>query len=231
MKITFLKKLTLCIVSCVFCAVAHAQINATIHIYRFSLQSSFSPHGQVAKKDVDQSFWYKNGSAWASFGKTGSDDIRISYQGPKTLTLYRKVGKGNDDKDYRAVSRVDLPNAGEIFMLMIESGNSASFYPINVSPDKIPKGKIAIMNMTKRGLAIMFGEDKKFLRSYANAVFTQRKRNVQSEPIVIAAKVQGKWEISYRSRMTYQRDRRSLMLIYDSSNKEIPSLNVSIVQF
>ena len=231
MKLPLLKTLFLALATFAFCAAAQAQVN--VHIYRFGLQSSFSPHGASSKRTAENVFWYKNGSSWNSFGDKFGKDINISYSGKSPMVLYKKVGNTDTDESFKPAAQINLPPARDVFVIMLESGSAASFYPVNVSPDKLPKGKIAVMNMTKRGLAVMFGEDKKFLRAYTNAIFTQRKKkDLNPDPIVIAAKVNGQWEISYRSRMTYSKDKRSLLIIYDSSKKaDTPSLNASIVEF
>ena len=211
---------------------AQQQIDANIKLYLFSQESSFSPHGRSAKKNSENVYWFKNGDAWASFSdKNGRASIR--YKGPQTLVLHKKVGDDDTDKSFRRVAEIILPNSSsDIFLLMISSGSAATFYPINMSPEKLPKGKIAVMNMTKRALGILFGNDQKPLRPNGNAILSEPpKHKGISIPIKIAAKVQGKWEISYNSRVSYPKDERCLMLIYDPSEKEIPNLNITIVQF
>lgn len=233
MKISTLIKLLLTLIALVSLNVAaHAQnVSATIKIYKFEYRSSFAPNISVKKKVSGQTYWYKNGATWSSFSDADGDKITINYNGPSRMIIYRKVGRDNSDKSFSAMSEIVIPsNSRDVFVLMIKTNSMASFYAMNVSPNTLPKGKVAVMNMTNRVLAIMFGEDKKALRPNGNAIFSDKKKQGAS-PVLIATKVQGKWEISYKSRVHYPQDERCIMLIYDTSNQEIPNLNVNIVQF
>ena len=233
MKISTFIKLILSVIALVSLNVAaHAQnVSATVKIYKFEYRSSFAPNAGSKKRSTEQKYWYKNGSNWSSFSDEESDRISINYSGPSRMILYKKIGNDNSDKSFSPVSEIMIPSSSrDVFVLMIKVNTSASFYAVNVSPDQLPKGKVAVMNMTKRVLAIMFGEEKKALRPNGNAIFSDKKKQGAS-PVLIAAKVQGKWEISYKSRVHYPQNERCIMLIYDPSNKEIPNLNVNIVQF
>lgn len=215
-----------------FCITTYAQsVSTTIKICRFSYKSTFSPNMSTKRADNEVRYWYKNGATWSYFSDSENDRITINYSGPSRMTLYKKTGNDNTDKSFSPVSEIQLPtNSQDVFVLMIKMNRTASFYPVNVSPDKLPKGKVAVMNMTKRVLALMFGEEKKALRPNGNAIFSDSKKQGAS-PVLIAAKVKGKWEIAYKSRVHYPQDERCIMLIYDPSNKEIPNLNVNVVQF
>ena len=214
-------------------AFGQLQVDANIKIYQFSQESSFSPFGGASKKKAENRYWYRNGSTWSSFSDNDGQRININYKGSPLMLIYKKVGSDDTDKSFSPVAEIQLPkDSRDIFVLMISVGQSASFYPINMSPDRLPKGKIAVMNMTRRALGIMFGKDQKPLRPNGNAILSEPpKFKGMSVPVKIAAKVQGKWEISYNSRVSYPKDERCLMLIYDTSEKEVPNLNINIVQF
>ena len=214
-------------------AFGQLQVETNIKIFQFSQESTFSPFGGASKTKAKKHYWYKNGSTWASFSDSDGQRINISYKGSPSMVLYKKIGSDDTDKSFSPVAEIQLPkDSRDVFVLMISVGQSASFYPINMSPDRLPKAKIAVMNMTRRALGIMFGNDQKPLRPNGNAVFSEpQKFKGLSVPVKIAAKVQGKWEISYSSRVSYPKDERCLMLIYDTSEKEVPNLNINIVQF
>ncbi len=235
MKSSFLfKVLTLLAFVCAGASNAFAQgeITASIRIYKFSQESSFGESRSNADKDV--TFWYKSNNAWSSFSSSESNRINISYRGPANMVLHKRIADGNDDKSFAPVTTINLPfSSKDIFIIMIASGSTAKFYPINVSPDKLQKGKIAIANMTRRTLGLKFGEDLKSLRPNGHAIFSEPKgRNKgKAVPVMIAARVRGKWEKAYLSRVHYPDNQRCIMLVYDPSNEERPNLNVNIVQF
>ncbi len=239
MKVSlFIKILVLFVASFAMASSAFAQktISTNVKIYKFSSESSFGT--TVRKKaDKDTRFWYKSNDKWFSFSSDeGNSNTTISYNGSSNMVLYRKIAEGNDDKSFAPITTINLPSGSkDVFVIMISSGSSASFYPINVSPDKLPKGKIVIANMTRRVLGLQFGKGTKArpLRPNGNAVFSEpKKRNSSGAiPVAIAARVNGVWEISYKSRVHYPRDQRCIMLVYDTSKNELPQLSVNIVQF
>ena len=235
MKLSVFFKIIAVAISTIVATSAYAQsdISTNLRIYKFSSESSFSPHGG-GKKEKSIRYWYKSNNVWTSFSSDEGNKSSFSYRGPAKMTLYKKIGEGNDDKAFSPLTTINLPSSSrDVFVVMNSTGSSASFYPINVSPDKLPKGKIVIMNMTRRTLGLKFGNDMKALRPNANAIFSEPKKRNKGKaiPIAIAAKVQGRWEVSYKSRVHYPENQRCIMLVYDPANKEIPNLNVSIVQF
>ncbi len=238
MKISlFIKILVLSVASFAMASSAFAQktISTNVKIYKFSSESSFGT--TVRKKaDVDTRFWFKSNDKWLSFSSDGGNNTSFSYNGPSSMVLYKKIAEGNDDKSFAPITTINLPSGSkDVFVIMISSGASASFYPINVSPDKLPKGKIVIANMTRRVLGLQFGNGTKAkpLRPNGNAIFSEPKKKNSSGavPVAIAARVNGVWEISYKSRVHYPRDQRCIMLVYDTSKGALPQLSVNIVQF
>ena len=233
MKFSSFIKITFPLIALLSLSIAsYAQnVSATLKISKFEYRSTFSPTANSRKASTENTYRYKNGADWMSFSDSESDKITINYSGPQKMVLYKRIGKDNTDKSFSPISEIQIPSGSrDVFVLMIKNNSSASFYPVNVSPDKLPKGKVAVMNMTRRVLALLFGEEKKAIRPNGSAIFSDSKKKGAS-PVFIAAKVQGKWEISYKSRVHYPQDERCIMLIYDTSKKEIPNLNVNIVQF
>ncbi len=250
MKLKVFFKLTISLITLfALTVVSHAQeVSATIKICKFSYKSTFSPNmGSSSKKIQEKLYWYKNADKWQSFSENDNDRITINYTGPSKMNLYRKVGQDMSDKSFARIGEINLPSGSrEIFVLMISSNSNASFYPVNVSPDKLPKGKLAVMNMTKRTLAVQLNNEKFVpVKRNKNRIFSDVKKEGAS-PITIAANIKLKdeleikrnkgkpyrWEYVYRSRIHYPRDQRCIMLIYDTSNNsDRPNLNVNIVQF
>ena len=213
-------------------AVRAQNVEASLKIEKFSMEASFAaPSKKGGNKTI---YWYKNGDKWDSFSDADGKRVNISYKGPQKLVFYKKVGEGESDKAFSPVAEIMIPSASrEVFVLMISTGSTAQFYPMNVSPDSLPKGKIAVMNMTRRGLALMFGADKKFLKANSHAIFSEAKSKKSiSTPVFIAARVEGKWEMSYKSRVSYPDKERCIMLIHDNAaGKPVPSLSVNVVTF
>ena len=201
-----------------------------IRIYKFETRSSFSPHGVKSKKPEGKKFWYKDKDKWQSFDFS-SGDARISYSGEKNFVVYKKTGEGMQDNAFVPMSSIALPVGNEVFILMQKSNSAIAFYPLSVSPDRLPKGDLVFMNMTSRVLAIKFGKNQKVLRTNKFGVFATDKETKANPLVYIAAKVAGKWEIAYKSLLTCAEAKRSIVVIYDSSKTEFPSLNVNVIQF
>ena len=219
------------------CVSLYAQnVSVNLRIYKFAHVSIINPMGKSlgASNGEGNLYWYKAGSEWRSFD-ADSDKISVAYSGPAQMQLFKKTGDGKTDKSYSAVAKINIPSGSrDVFVLMIVKNRKADFIPINVSPDKLPKGKVVVMNMTQRALAIQFGEDRNLLKSRGNAVFSRPKmkdKNQKAVPVLIAAKVKGKWEISNKTRVEYPENERCILLLFDPSNKEIPNINLRIVTF
>ena len=233
-----MKKIILSItLMCAMCISLFAQnVNVNLRIYKFAHVSIINPLGKSlgANRGDGNLYWFKAGSEWRSFDADG-DKISVAYNGPALMQLYKKNGDGKTDKSYSPVAKINIPSGSrDVFVLMIVRNRTADFIPINVSPDKLPKGKVVVMNMTPRTLAIQFGEDRNLLRSRANAVFSRPKlkdKNATAVPVLIAAKVKGKWEISNKTRVEYPENERCILLLFDPSNKDIPNINLRIVTF
>lgn len=214
------------------CAASAKDITVNINIYKFVFIRSV---GTLSNRSaLESEYWYKSGGQWRSFSVDGNR-ASISYTGAERLTLFKKIAKDEkDDKSFSPVQEVVLPSsARDIFLLMIERNGSAEFFPMNVSPDKMPRGKIAVMNLTQRALGVLFDKEMGGLKRGSHHVFTPTKKEAGNPiPIQIATRVDGKWEVIYKNRVRCEKSKRNILLIYDTStNSKLPQFNVRTVEY
>ena len=210
---------------------SQGNVQSNVVIYKFVYSNSINPFGKSSFNNGDNSkvFWYKSDDEWKSFS-VKNDIVSFQYKGDSNIDFYKKIGVGEKDS-FKKIGSVSV-REGQQYVIMISKGNAVEFLPMNVSPDKLPKGKIVAMNLSKRTLAIRFGEDKKLLRARATEILSQEgKKKGVSLPIMIATKLNGKWEVPYRSRIEYPEDKRCVLLIHEIKTKNIPSFSVRKVQF
>ena len=214
-----------------FVLFSKGSVQSNIVVYKFVYSNSINPFGKSAinNNDKDKIFWYKSDEEWKSFS-VKNDIVKFQYKGSSNIDFYKKISVGEKDS-FKKVGSVSVQD-GQQYVIMISKGNAVEFLPMNVSPDKLPKGKIEAMNLSKRTLAICFGKDRKLLRARSTKVLSQEgKKKGVSLPVMIATELNGKWEVSYRSRIEYPEDKRSVLLIHEIQTKSIPSFSVRIVQF
>lgn len=214
------------------CAASARDISVNINIYKFVFIRSVGTRSN--RSALESEYWYKSGGQWHSFSVDGNR-ASISYTGSDRLTLFKKIGKDEkDDKSFSPLQEVILPSsARDIFLLMIERNGSAEFFPMNVSPDRMPRGKIAVMNLTARALGVMFDKEMGGLKRGSHHIFTPSKKTGDNPiPIQIATRVDGKWEVIYKNRVRCEKSKRNILLIYDTStNSKLPQFNVRTVEY
>ena len=133
---------------------------------------------------------------------------------------------------YRENSRLLLPaNASESFVLMFKTGSTAKFYPMNVSPQRLPKEKLAIMNMTIHPAGVVAGGDAKILKPGAFTIFTPKKREKDGMEVKLAKfdKNLNKWRQVYDNAITIPDNKRCLMLLYDPYNSKTPKFTIQVL--
>ncbi len=196
----------------------------------------FSVKGLSNRKENDDeknnTFWYKDKNEWKSFSTIETNKHEIFYCDAE-IALYRKIADGNDDKCFSKITSIKLPNPlKDVFIIIAGTETVPKFYLIDTSPDKLPKGKIAIVNMTKFAVDIKFGEDAKSISPDTHAIFAEPNNRPQGKsiPLAISVVVDGISEVAYKSRVLYPDQQRPIMFVYDTSKNKYPRLNIKVVQ-
>ncbi len=196
----------------------------------------FSVKGLSNRKENDDeknnTFWYKYKNEWKSFSTIETNKHEIFYSDAE-IVLYRKIADGNDDKCFSKITSIKLPNPlKDVFIIIAGTETDPKFYLIDASPDKLPKGKIAIVNMTKFAVDIKFGEDAKSISPDTHAIFAEPSNRPQGKsiPLAISVVVDGISEVAYKSRVLYPDQQRPIMFVYDTSKNKYPRLNIKVVQ-
>ena len=137
----------------IFLPLVHAQedmVDMKLSIYRWGFSNSMKiPDletgrvSQITSGAANAELWYKTNDQWKSLNITAGERSKvIQYNGPRLMIFYSR-SKDKDGKPvYKENSRMLLPaNASESFVLMFKTGSTAKFYPMNVSPQRLPKEK------------------------------------------------------------------------------------------
>lgn len=236
-----------------FCAHLHAQEEAKsadsgettkteIILYKWSISNTImlpdTATGVSRRVKADNGgnslLWYNSGGEWKSVtASPAQKSAKITYVGPRTMSFYQKIGEGNNSSDFKEIAKLQIPaGAKEIFALMFQKGSSIRFFPMNISPDSLPKGKIAVMNMTGQRVAISLSGDSKALGGGSYTIFTPKKRSETSFDAKIAKFFDKKWVIIYESIVSVTSNERCLMLIYDPYGKpKNPQFSVQVLTF
>ncbi len=178
--------------------------------------------------------WYKNGDSYSKLNvSSGAFSKSIRYKGPQTIVFYARDEIATDEGkkyNYRQVAKMTIPlGTDELFAMMMKTGRTVSFYPMNISPKELPKEKIAVINMTSQRIAIMVGGSPSFLGAGANKIFKPKKRGEMSVEMIIARMVNKKWTPVYHNNISTPKDARCIVLLYDPTNSKSPKFNVQLL--
>ena len=192
-----------------------------------------TPSGQNAGDKLLE-LWYKSGDSYSKLNvSSGAFSKSIRYRGPQTIVFYARDEIASDEGkkyNYRQVAKMTIPlGADELFAMMMKTGRTVSFYPMNISPKELPKEKIAVINMTSQKIAIMVGGTPSFLGAGANKIFKPKKRGEMSVEMIIARMVDKKWTPVYHNTISTPKDARCIVLLYDPSNSKSPKFNVQLL--
>ena len=227
---------------------AEETVDVTLKIFRWAFSNSLviPDLGGDGKKTrrVDNSdgavdLWYKSGGNYVRM-KLGSGEMSkpIHYKGPKTMVLYtrRKLLKpegeasGEAQYEYKEACRMSIPlGIEEMFALMFKTGKTVRFYPMNISPKRLPKEKIAVINMTSHNVAVLVGGHAQIIRSGSNSIFAPKNKKENFVEFQIARMVEKKWRPVYKNNISTPKDERCLVLLYDPYNKKSPKFSVQLL--
>lgn len=222
-------------------AESSATVDTNLKIYLWTFSNSVSmPNtmsGAIAykKKDTGDArlFFVSEGKMVSALPET-DQPASLKYKGPAALRLYRQTVSG-EDVSYREIGNVTLPQASHIFVLMLKSSGSLRFYPMNIAPDKLPKGKIAIMNIAGENIAISLDGQTGLLKRGAHLIFKPKTKGGAKAEIKLAhLNEAGKWEPIYKNRLRAPEDSRSIFLIYNTTGAKKgarPKLEIQIMNF
>lgn len=224
-------------------AAAQESVDVTLKIYRWSFANSISMPdfgtGKISSrnaKDIDAKLYYKSDGKWRHMRIAPRQMLTIRYTGPKTMLVgYPKAEQvnpdPNSDANYNISGRLEIPiTSGDLFAIMLKSGSSAKFYPMNVSPKELPKNKFAVMNMTTRPVAFNINGQTSIIGSGKSFIFSPKKgKNSNGITCQIAKIVKGKWVPCYKNILSIPDDTRSMLLVYDPATKSAPRFNVQVL--
>ncbi len=184
-------------------------------------------------KDENTEFWIQSNGKWESFDMSANASSKtIQYRGPASFKIYQKVPGSDESKpQYKPVSRITVPKgASELAILMFVRKTSVKFYPVDLSPQKIPKGRLVVMNMTSVPVALSLDGQSKFMRSMSHIIFPFKEKD-QALPILVAIRRNEKWQVMFRSRISPNKEQRNLVLLYDPFERKNTNINVQILNF
>ena len=218
-------------------------VDVTLKIYRWSFANSISMPdfgtGNISSrntKENDPDLYYKSDGKWHHLRIAPRQMLTIQYKGPKTMIVgYPKAEKANSDPNsdlnYSVSGKLEIPvSSGEIFALMIKSGSSSKFYPMNVSPKELPKNKFAVLNMTKQSVAFNINGQTNVIGSGRSFIFSPKKgKDSNGITCQIAKWVKGKWIPCYKNIISIPDDTRTMLLVYDPATKSAPRYNVQVL--
>lgn len=202
--------------------------------YSYNLPSLVTGAVKAKKvKDEDNEFWIQMDGGWKSFDMSSASSKTIEYRGPSNFKIYQKVpGSDKSKPQYKPVSSISAPKgASELAILMFVRKSSVKFYPVDLSPEKIPEGKLAVMNMTSVPIALSLDGKSSFMRSMSHVIFPFKEKS-QALPIMVAIKSSDTWKVVYKSRVSPVKDQRNLVLLYDPFEKKgTTNINVQVLNF
>lgn len=227
----------------IFMPFIHAQedlVDMKLSIYRWGFSNSMKiPDletgrvSQITSGAANAELWYKSDDQWKSLNITAGERSKvIQYKGPRLMIFHTRSMDAEGKPIYRENSRLLLPaNASESFVLMFKTGSTAKFYPMNVSPQRLPKEKLAIMNMTIHPAGVVAGGDAKILKPGAFTIFTPKKREKDGMEVKLAKfdKNLNKWRQVYDNAITIPDNKRCLMLLYDPYNSKTPKFTIQVL--
>ncbi len=180
-----------------------------------------------SRKSRDNIFYIKTPDGYKPLNIASNKMASILYNGAETFILYSKIN-GESGESYKEVSKVELPsNVEEIFLLLLQNGTSFRMFPMNVSPKVLPKGKLAVVNITGKYLAISFGGKQAGLPRNAHCILENKDSDTYQD-LKIATRKSGKWRLVYSSGISIPKNFRNIVLIY-SSTKLGDDMSVDII--
>ncbi len=192
-----------------------------------------------AKKETI-TLWYKTGlgdtAAWKSVDiNDGEATQRISYEGPNKLVFYARRPPAAPDQPpvFTEVCDTFIPDGVEdMYLLMFKSGDSITFYSMNVSPNSLPRGKTVLVNMTNYPLLVSLGAGKPFLLARGkNVVCAARKMDENDAELIIAWRIGKRWERCARTTVPMSsEDTRTVLLAY-KPDKNAKHLNINVLNY
>ncbi len=188
--------------------------------------------------DTTSELWYKSGNSYKVLNiSSGQMSKYIDYKGPQHMKLYKREqlpqAEGEENTEpvyvYKEACSMMIPlGIDEMFAMMFKSGKTVRFYPMNVSPKRLPKDKIAVINMTSYNAAVLVGGEAKLLRSGSNAIFKPKNKSDRVE-VKIARMIDKQWRPVYKNNIVAPTDKRCIVLIFDPYNRKTPKFSVQLL--
>ncbi len=167
------------------------------------------------KKAGDFVYYIESPDGYKPLKLSSNKMIPIHYKGSETFTLYSKT-MGESEDSYQSVCKTTLPSdVDEMFLLLLQRGSSVRMFPMNVSPKVLPKGKLALVNISGKPLAISFGGKQLLLQRNANCIL-DTKASDSNQDLKIATRKDNKWRLIYSSSVQIPQDLRNIVLLYSS---------------
>ena len=180
--------------------------------------------------------WYKSGAAgseqWTHIVmQPGKKTTTLSYEGPKEIVFCDKLPPRNDMEEayYKPISKLVIPDgATNLYVLMFVRGSSIRFYPMNLSPDKLNKDQVAVMNMTSHPIAVDMSGKKVLLRSGAYKVSNALRKGDEVD-LSIFRRDEKSWVEVYKNRIIATENERTIILVYDPYGKKKLNPNIEML--
>lgn len=218
-------------------------VSVTLKIYRWGFANSISMPdfgtGIISSRRTaaeDSNLWYKSDGKWRELNIAPRQMKTIKYEGPKSMRFAKQKenppnpDKPEADENFSSAGILNIPiSSGELFALMIKTGSNARFYPMNVSPQQLPKNKFAVMNMTRQSVAFNINGQTSIIGPGKSFIFSPKKKDSEGITCQIAKRVKGKWIACYKNIISLPEDARTMLLVYDPANKSSPRYNVQVL--
>ena len=218
-------------------------VSVTLKIYRWSFANSISMPdfgtGIISSRRTaadDTNLWYKSDGKWRELNIAPRQMKTIKYEGPKNMRFAkRKENPPNPDKpeadeNFSSAGLLNIPiSSGDLFALMLKTGSNARFYPMNISPQQLPRNKFAVMNMTRQSVAFNINGQTSIIGPGKSFIFSPKKKDGEGITCQIAKRIKGKWVACYKNIISLPDDSRTMLLVYDPANKSSPRYNVQVL--
>ena len=218
-------------------------VSVTLKIYRWSFANSISMPdfgtGVISSRRTavdDTNFWYKSDGKWHELNIAPRQIKTIKYEGPKSMRFAKRKEnppnpeKPEADENFSSAGVLDIPiTSGALFALMLKTGSNARFYPMNISPQQLPKNKFAVMNMTRQSVAFNINGQTSVIGPGKSFIFSPKKKDGEGITCQIAKRIKGKWVACYKNIVSIPDDSRTMLLVYDPANKSSPRYNVQVL--
>lgn len=164
----------------------------------------------------------------------GKNSKIINYKGPREMVFYEKLPPRNETEEayYRRKASFVIPSGAEdLYVMMFASTKTINFYPMNISPDKVGKDQIALINMAHQPVGVSLGDNKKNLLYPGKFQILKSRKKGSRVDLKLFVRENEEWNMLYGREISPAEDKRTILLIYDPFGMKQINLSVQTLTF